>query len=139
MLWNKGKQTLRQREGFTLLELLFVVAIVLVLTLVAMFSLSAIQKQLRQKELDSKAEVLYMAAQNRIAELRAAGYENSYQPDSGTNGVERLGYVPCDAEATTTLTNDTICCVSSGDKGSENAAAAKLLSASSVEIGRAHV
>lgn len=54
-------------------ELLIVVAIVIVLFAVAVLSLVTIQKNLRQKELDSKAEILYVAAQKphvRVARRR---------------------------------------------------------------------
>ena len=49
-------------------ELLIVVAIVIVLFAVAVLSLVTIRKNLRQKELDSKAEILYVAVQNRMSE-----------------------------------------------------------------------
>ena len=61
--------------GFTLVELLAVVAILLLVGLIAVFSLNKLRRTLRQHELDAKAQIIYVAAQNRLAELRAAGQE----------------------------------------------------------------
>lgn len=83
------------RAGFTLVEMLLVVAITLILMSVSFIAIGVIRRDLRQKELDSKATVIYTAAQLRISELRTAGYENRYQ--SNATGVEALGYVPSDA------------------------------------------
>lgn len=62
-------------SGFTLVELLAVVAILLLVGLIAVFSLNKLRRTLRQHELDAKAQIIYVAAQNRLAELRAAGQE----------------------------------------------------------------
>ena len=62
----------RARGGFTLTEVLVVVAVLALLSAVAVMSLTVVRRNLRQKELDSKAELIYTAAQNRMAELRAA-------------------------------------------------------------------
>lgn len=61
--------------GFTLVELLAVIAILLLVGLIAVFSLNKLRRTLRQHELDAKAQIIYVAAQNRLAELRAAGQE----------------------------------------------------------------
>ena len=78
MNFSRDMKNLKNRRkgkaGFTMSELLIVVAIVIVLFAVAVLSLVTIQKNLRQKELDSKAEILYVAVQNRMSELRAGGY-----------------------------------------------------------------
>ena len=64
----------RKRSGFTMVELLLVIAILGVLFSLAVGGLLETRKKLRQQELDAKAEIIYAAAQNRVAELRAAGY-----------------------------------------------------------------
>ena len=85
MNFSRDMKNLKNRRkgkaGFTMSELLIVVAIVIVLFAVAVLSLVTIRKNLRQKELDSKAEILYVAVQNRMSELRAGGYESLYQYD----------------------------------------------------------
>ena len=96
MNFSQDMKSLKNRRkgkaGFTMSELLIVVAIVIVLFAVAVLSLVTIQKNLRQKELDSKAEILYVAAQNRMSELRAGGYESLYQYDENKdNGVAKVG------------------------------------------------
>ena len=81
MNFSRDRKSLKNRRkgkaGFTMSELLIVVAIVIVLFAVAVLSLVTIQKNLRQKEFDSKAEILYVAAQNRMSELRAGDSAHS--------------------------------------------------------------
>ena len=70
---NRDNRIYKDNRGFTLLETLLVVAIIAVLLGLSIIGVIAIQKELRQRELDSKAEVIYMAAQNRLMELKASG------------------------------------------------------------------
>lgn len=80
-------------SGFTMVELLTVIAILLV-GLIAVFSLSKLRRSLRQHELDARAEIIYVAAQNRMAELRAAGCEGLYSKglSDGDNGVYAMAF-----------------------------------------------
>lgn len=65
-----------------------------------------------------------MAAQNRISELQAAGFEDRYlYADGGTAGVVKLGQIPQDAAQDSTITADTICFVRSNDKNDKAKAA----------------
>ena len=131
------KNRRKGKAGFTMSELLIVVAIVIVLFAVAVLSLVTIQKNLRQKELDSKAEILYVAAQNRMSELRAGGYESLYQYDeSKDNGVAKVGLIPLDApeeDEEDAITKDTLYYVVSKDRESDGMAAASVLPESSVD------
>ena len=70
---TKYRKNQTANSGFTLVELLAVVAILLLVGLIAVFSLNKLRRTLRQHELDAKAQIIYVAAQNRLAELRAAG------------------------------------------------------------------
>lgn len=72
---TKYRKNQTANSGFTLVELLAVVAILLLVGLIAVFSLNKLRRTLRQHELDAKAQIIYVAAQNRLAELRAAGQE----------------------------------------------------------------
>ena len=72
---TKYRKNQTANSGFTLVELLAVVAILLLVGLIAVFSLNKLRHTLRQHELDAKAQIIYVAAQNRLAELRAAGQE----------------------------------------------------------------
>ena len=141
MNFSRDMKNLKNRRkgkaGFTMSELLIVVAIVIVLFAVAVLSLVTIQKNLRQKELDSKAEILYVAVQNRMSELRAGGYESLYQYDENKdNGVAKVGLIPLDApeeDAEDAITKDTLCYVVSADRVKVGKAAASVLPESSVD------
>ena len=141
MNFSRDMKNLKNRRkgkvGFTMSELLIVVAIVIVLFAVAVLSLVTIQKNLRQKELDSKAEILYIAAQNRMSELRAGGYESLYQYDENKdNGVAKVGLIPLDApeeDAEDAITKDTLCYVVSANRVEVGKAAASVLPESSVD------
>ena len=80
-------------RGLTLTEMLITVAILAVLFALAMIPLSRIQRDMRQTELDSKAEMIFMAVQNRMAQLQAAGQTEAYQ-----TGIHALGLSPLDSE-----------------------------------------
>ena len=141
MNFSRDMKNLKNRRkgkaGFTMSELLIVVAIVIVLFAVAVLSLVTIQKNLRQKELDSKAEILYVAVQNRMSELRAGGYESLYQYDEKKdNGVAKVGLIPLDApeeDEEDAITKDTLYYVVSKDRESDGMAAASVLPESSVD------
>lgn len=85
---TKYRKNQTANSGFTLVELLAVVAILLLVGLIAVFSLNKLRRTLRQHELDAKAQIIYVAAQNRLAELRAAGQE-----DLCTNGLGETGAI----------------------------------------------
>ena len=141
MNFSRDMKSLKNRRkgkaGFTMSGLLIVVAIVIVLFAVAVLSLVTIQKNLRQKELDSKAEILYVAVQNRMSELRAGGYESLYQYDENKdNGVAKVGLIPLDApeeDAEDAITTDTLCYVVSANRVEVGKAAASVLPESSVD------
>lgn len=82
-------------RGFTLSEVLLTVAILVVLFALAAVPVSKMRRELRQTELDSKAEILFQTAQNRMTQLLAAGMEKKYK--SGSD-VKRFTYIPLDAE-----------------------------------------
>lgn len=93
---TKYRKNQTANSGFTLVELLAVVAILLLVGLIAVFSLSKLRRTLRQHELDAKAQIIYVAAQNRLAELRAAGQEalciNGF--DNSDSIVHKMEYDP---------------------------------------------
>ena len=127
----------KQNKGFTLTEILVVVAILLILLSVVLVSVVSLRRKLRQKELDGKAELVYLAAQNRISELRAGGYESLYLKTA--NGVTKLTLVPSDADDSETYDDPAddpyrnLYYVQSQDKQSEDFAAAAILPQTSVD------
>lgn len=93
---TKYRKNKTANSGFTLVELLAVVAILLLAGLIAVFSLNKLRRTLRQHELDAKAQIIYVAAQNRLSELRAAGQEalciNGF--DNSDSIVHKMEYDP---------------------------------------------
>lgn len=89
------KQLHKKNAGFTLTEMLVVVALIAILMAVAFVGVGKLRRNLRQRELDSKAEVIYMAAQSRITQLRTGGFADLYGKDQ--DGVHKDIY-PLDAE-----------------------------------------
>ena len=63
----------KARAGFTLTEMLTVVAILAILIAVAVPGVSAVQRNMKMMELDNAAKSIFVAAQNRMSELRASG------------------------------------------------------------------
>ena len=116
----------KRKQGFTLVEVLIVVAILAILFSVVVGNLVSMQRKLRQQELDAKAEIIYAAAQNRMAELRAAGYADNMKPDDPARKIATLSDLPADVE----LQEDddrVFYWVSSADKTEEGAFAGLLL------------
>lgn len=72
------KQLHKKQTGFTMMELLMVIAIIVILIGVAVPAVGYLRRNLRQRELDSKAEVIYTAAQSRLTQLRTGGYAELY-------------------------------------------------------------
>ena len=131
ILGNRENRIYKDNRGFTLLETLLVVAIIAVLLGLSIIGVIAIQKELRQRELDSKAEMIYMAAQNRMTELTAGGRAELYSPDAA--GVYSLGVIPFDSEDEN-RTEDSLYYVKSDQTGSgELSTAAVILPESRLE------
>ena len=66
-------------KGFSMVEVLMVIGIMGVLLAVTFPSLTGLRLNLRQKELDAKAEIIYIAAQNQLVKLWASGNEDVYK------------------------------------------------------------
>lgn len=88
----------RNKKGFTLAEMLMTVAILLIVLALAMPAIFTLVKNLKQQEMDAKAETIYTAVQNRLTELYAKGNTDAYNPDIAGNGVSRIDGVPGDYE-----------------------------------------
>ena len=117
----KNKATRNNIRGFSLMEMLVTVLILVILFALAMIPISKIQKNLRQTELDSRAEMIFSAVQNRMTRLQAAGQDSYYQPTSGV-GVKKLDMIPADADKDN-YEKTTLAYVTSDSKGVENSAA----------------
>lgn len=122
----------RKNKGFTLTEILVTVAILVILMSLATVSFVALRRNLRQKELDAKAEIIYAAAQNRMAELRAAGYGDSFALDAD-RGVAKLSIPPCDIQEDAEQETPAFYYVKALDKMTQNSAARLLLTETAVD------
>ena len=80
------------RKGFTLAEMLGAVAILIILFALAVPAVFAIQRNLRQKELDSKAETIYTAVQDKLTEMYTSGKSSQYDPKNNTD-IKSIGSV----------------------------------------------
>ena len=63
----------RAKRGFTMTELLVVIAIIGVMAAIAFVSITQIQKNAQQLELDGTAKEIFIAAQNHLSEAEAQG------------------------------------------------------------------
>ena len=95
----------KKNKGFTLTETLLTITILVILFALAVPGVFTIKKNLRQMELDDKAEIIYTAVQNRLSELYTSGLSNLYDP-SGKSYISPLGNVPGDYD--NTVDNDAI-------------------------------
>ena len=118
----KNKATRNNMRGFSLMEMLVTVLILVILFALAMIPISKIQKNLRQTELDSRAEMIFSAVQNRMTRLQAAGQDSYYQPIGGV-GVTKLNMIPADADKDNNYKPTTLAYVTSDDKKTPNSAA----------------
>ena len=94
----KNKATRNNMRGFSLMEMLVTVLILVILFALAMIPISKIQKNLRQTELDSRAEMIFSAVQNRMTRLQAAGQDSYYQPADEAGAAKLMNMIPKDAE-----------------------------------------
>lgn len=85
----------KKTQGFSLAEVLMTVAILLILLALIVPAVFMLQKNLRQKELDSKAETIYMAVQERLTDLYSSGAIDTYNPATHTD-ITSVGTVPGD-------------------------------------------
>lgn len=126
---NRKSRENRRTAGFTMTEILLVVAILAVLFGVTAVGLVQMQKELRQKELDSKAETIYMVAQNRLTELAASGRSDLYDPKKHDD-IQSLVITPIDSESNR---DGALYYVSAALLGAENSAAQALMPTSRID------
>jgi type II secretory pathway pseudopilin PulG len=97
---NASENKKRSILGFTMAEMMGVIAIIVILAVVAFPSIFSMQKDLRMRELDDHAQQIYNAVQNRLSAIKASGA--AYNPDNKADantlygamlnaGAERVG------------------------------------------------
>lgn len=118
----KNKATRNNMRGFSLMEMLVTVLILVILFALAMIPISKIQKNLRQTELDSRAEMIFSAVQNRMTRLQAAGQDSYYQPTNEVGTAKLMNMIPKDA-VQANYKPTTLAYVTSDDKNNKDSAA----------------
>lgn len=118
----KNKATRNNMRGFSLMEMLVTVLILVILFALAMIPISKIQKNLRQTELDSRAEMIFSAVQNRMTRLQAAGQDSYYQPTNEVGTAKLMNMIPKDA-VPENYKPTTLAYVTSADKNDKDSAA----------------
>lgn len=101
----------KKNKGFTLTETLMTITILVILFALAVPCVFTLKKNLRQMELDDKAEIIYTAMQNRLSELYTSGLSGYYDPSNPEfDGYFKvLNDIPKDFEANDKIgENDTI-------------------------------
>ncbi|MEG1917119.1 MAG: prepilin-type N-terminal cleavage/methylation domain-containing protein, partial [Oscillospiraceae bacterium] len=76
----------QKQRGFTLIETLVVVGLVVVLLGIAIPSVVAIQRDLQMSELDDTARQIALSVQNRLTTLKATGELDAFGKDMATSG-----------------------------------------------------
>ena len=75
---------MKGHRGFTFVEMIVVIAILAIITAVAVPSVASYTTSIKLMELDDSARAIYMAVQNRFTTMKEAGkdltfgYENDY-------------------------------------------------------------
>lgn len=114
----------KREKGYTLAEVLATVAILLILMAIAVPAIFTIRKNLRQKALDSKAEIIYTAVQNNLVKMQSNGNSSMYAKDK----ANPMQNIPSDASD-----NKTYYYVTSATKDDVNSAANVLVTSDTVD------
>ena len=114
----------REKKGYTLAEVLITVAILIILMAIAVPAIFTIRRNLRQKALDNKAEIIYTAVQNNLTKLRSNGNSEKYAEDKAS----LLDATPLDMDEKKTLYY-----VTADSKDNENSAASVLVTEDTID------
>ena len=114
----------REKKGYTLAEVLITVAILIILMAIAVPAIFTIRKNLRQKALDNKAEIIYTAVQNNLTKLRSNGNSEKYAEDKASS----LDATPLDMDEKKTLYY-----VTADSKDNDNSAASVLVTEDTID------
>lgn len=86
--------TERSNKGFTMMELMGVVAIIAIVMAVAFPAAGSIKRDLNQTQLDQTAKQIYLAAQNRLTATQSSGRLASLEADIDSG--QKISTMPVD-------------------------------------------
>lgn len=91
----------QNKKGITLGELLITVAILVIIMAVALPAVTSLYKNINQKELDDKAQIIYVSVQNKLSKMKASGNTKvyKYEGETAENKVMKLAGKPTDVNA----------------------------------------
>lgn len=127
----------RSKSGFTLYEVLAALVVLVLLLALIIPGIFALQRDLRQRELDAKAEIIFNAAQNQMTSLRASGNASLYQKAVGR--ATKIENTPSDRAATLDdeggfAEQSTLYAMSSLDRSRSNTVASSVMTDGVVEF-----
>lgn len=86
-------------KGFTLLELIIVIAIIAVLMMIAVPNMTDYMRMNRMQAANDKAQELYMATQDYLIKLQTSGVDNKKLRDYFGYDGNKMGYIGVDMSA----------------------------------------
>ena len=81
-----------RKKGFTLAEVLIVIAIIAILGALAVVGVNAYKKNMKVTELDNAARALYISAQNHMTAAKASGKLQTINMDAEVNPGDAAHY-----------------------------------------------
>jgi len=128
---RKAKRT--GSKGFTLVETIIAVAIMVVGFSVAGIAANDVKNDLKQTDLDATARHLYVVAQDNLTKLYSSGKTEAFDPESGSTEIGYVTTKPLDYEGSTSDYNNNLCYIKSQKIGDERGPISKTLFPDAIE------
>lgn len=126
----------QNKKGITLGELLITVAILVIIMAVALPAVTSLYKNINQKELDDKAQIIYVSVQNKLSKMKASGNTKvyKYEGETAENKVMKLAGKPTDVNAPdNSYSEGDICYFTSEDLKTAGTAAAAIMNGTTMD------
>ena len=94
--WDKMMKRIKNRKGFSMAEVLIVVAIIVVLAGVGFIALMSHMRTMHQLEMDGQAKEIFVAAQNHLAMADSQGYLGMKESDGKFGTASTLTFTSGD-------------------------------------------
>ncbi|MDD6881325.1 MAG: type II secretion system protein [Firmicutes bacterium] len=126
----------QNKKGITLGELLITVAILVIIMAVALPAVTSLYKNINQKELDDKAQIIYVSVQNKLSKMKASGNTKvyKYEGETAENKVMKLAGKPTDVNAPdNSYSEGDICYFTSEDLKTAGTAASAIMNGTTMD------